>query len=479
MARTENARAALTDVLTSLESAETGQRGFLLTGKDDYLQPYDRGTAQLPAALDALETDLRASPTTTDTMPLVASLRAVATDKLAELAETLARARAGDRPGALDIVQSDRGQRDMQALRQLIAQLGDQQRAILSDQIDAVNRGGKLLVAADVLGLVLLALLAFALARGARQAFIAIRTAQAGLAEANDTLEHRVAQRTAALTEANEEIQRFAYIVSHDLRAPLVNIMGFTSEMEGAAATVAAYVASTAPAQPPGPAIDDVIAAATEDIPESIRFIKTSTSKMDRLIGAILKLSREGRRTLASEPIAMHPFMTAIAASMQHQADERGATVTVGALPDLTTDRLVLEQVFSNLLENALKYLQPGRPGQIDVSGRREASKVIVEIKDNGRGIATRDLERVFELFRRAGDQTVPGEGIGLAHVRALIRRLGGRIDCVSAVGVGSTFRVELPQAPTMPELPEHAPESSPEPTPSKQPILHQEPAAP
>ncbi len=100
---------------------------------------------------------------------------------------------------------------------------------------------------------------------------------------------------------------------------------------------------------------------------------------------------------------------------------------------------------FSNLLENALKYLQPGRPGRIEVSGRRVGRAVLYEVVDNGRGIAARDLERVFELFRRAGDQTVPGEGIGLAHVRALVRRLGGRIDCVSVEGVGSTFRVELP----------------------------------
>ena len=308
----------------------------------------------------------------------------------------------------------------------------------------------------------LLALLALAIAAGARHAFIAVRTAQTELAEANDMLEDRVAQRTAALTEANEEIQRFAYIVSHDLRAPLVNIMGFTSEMESAATVVAGYVAQTtsaktAPTEPQGPAssgpnITDVMLAATEDIPESIRFIKTSASKMDRLIGAILKLSREGRRMLTPELVAMRPFLSTIAATMQHQADERGSVVQIGAMTDFTTDRLVLEQIFSNLIENALKYLQPGRPGQIDVSGSRKGGKLIYEVRDNGRGIAARDLERVFELFRRAGDQTVPGEGIGLAHVRALVRRLGGRIDCVSAVNVGSTFRVELPQSPNMPE---------------------------
>ena len=107
-------------------------------------------------------------------------------------------------------------------------------------------------------------------------------------------------------------------------------------------------------------------------------------------------------------------------------------------MPDLVIDRLAVEQVFGNLAENALKYLDPGRPGRIEIAGRRQGAYVVIEVRDNGRGIAPRDHERIFELFRRAGDQTIPGEGIGLAHVRALVRRLGGRIDCQSALGAGA-----------------------------------------
>lgn len=114
-------------------------------------------------------------------------------------------------------------------------------------------------------------------------------------------------------------------------------------------------------------------------------------------------------------------------------------------MPNLVADRLAVEQVFGNLLENALKYLLPGRPGDIRISGALEGRVARFDVGDNGRGIARRDYERVFELFRRAGDQSVPGEGIGLAHVRALVRRLGGSVDCESEVGVGSTFTVRLP----------------------------------
>jgi signal transduction histidine kinase len=452
VAQAQQTRATLAMASSALERAETGQRGFLLTERDDYLEPYRAGASEAPAALDRLEAALKRSRDSADAAEPMAELRRLATDKLEELAQTLAQAQAGNRAGALDIVQSDRGQRDMTAIRDLVAALDARQEMVLAEQIRSVNRAGRMLVAADALGLILLALIAAGVAWGAWRAFGALRAAQSELTEAyaalrrsSETLEERVQERTAALTEANEEIQRFAYIVSHDLRAPLVNIMGFTSEMESAAATIASFVKRAADRDPEG--TRDVLAAAQEDIPESIGFIKTSAAKMDRLIGAILKLSREGRRVLAAEPVAMRPLLEGIAASLQHQAESRGAEFSIGPVPDLVSDRLVLEQVFSNLMENALKYGQPGRPGRIVVSGRRSGRQAVFTVADNGRGIAERDLERVFELFRRAGDQDVPGEGIGLAHVRALVRRLGGRIDCVSRQDVGSTFRVEIPQA--------------------------------
>jgi signal transduction histidine kinase len=144
----------------------------------------------------------------------------------------------------------------------------------------------------------------------------------------------------------------------------------------------------------------------------------------------------------------MDALLAGVVQSLRRQADDRGAEVGVeGSLPDLVSDRVALEQVFSNLVENALKYLKPGRPGRIVVRGRREAGRVVYEVEDNGRGVDPRDHERIFELFRRAGAQDQPGEGIGLAHVRALVYRLGGTIDCVSALDQGATFRISLPAA--------------------------------
>ena len=114
----------------------------------------------------------------------------------------------------------------------------------------------------------------------------------------------------------------------------------------------------------------------------------------------------------------------------------------------IVSDRLALEQIFGNLVDNAVKYLTPDAAGpRSTCAARREAAAgSCVEVADNGRGIAAQDHERIFELFRRSGAQDRPGEGIGLAHVRALVRRLGGDITVQSELGRGTTFQVALPR---------------------------------
>jgi len=236
--------------------------------------------------------------------------------------------------------------------------------------------------------------------------------------------------------------------VSHDLRAPLVNIMGFTSELEVGTKALKEYFGQEK--EEARPAARE---AALDNLPEAVTFIRSSTGKMDRLINAILKLSREGRRELAAERINLKRMFETLVASLKHQIDETSTTVSLAEnLPSLNSDRLAIEQVFSNLLDNALKYLQPGRPGRIEIWAENRQDSVVIIVRDNGRGIAENDLERVFELFRRAGRQDRPGEGIGLAHVRALVRRLGGDITVASKLGEGSEFRVLLPR--TLPQEP-------------------------
>jgi len=447
-ARERDVLFTIEELTASIERAETGQRGFLLTGRDAYLEPFDRATQHIPGLIAKLGPEVEADPTASR---LLSELKPVIADKLAELRETIEFAKAGNRDAALDLVGTDRGQGDTQAIRSITARMAQREQVVVATQFQAINDRGRALVLMDTAGLAGLVLLAGVIAFGIRRYVVALRATQAelelanrGLEANNVDLERIVQTRTADLVEANEEIQRFAYIVSHDLRAPLVNIMGFTSELETAAKSLGQF-ADEVDAREPGALSSDVAAAVDEDIPEAIRFIKASTSKMDRLIGAILTLSREGRRVLTNERLEMKAVLSGIADTVRHQANDSNAEIRIGELPLLVMDRIAVEQIFGNLLDNALKYLKPGRAGLIRINGRVEGGFAVFEVEDNGRGIAPRDHERIFDLFRRAGDQSVPGEGIGLAHVRALVRRLGGKVECDSVLDRGTVFRVHLP----------------------------------
>lgn len=347
---------------------------------------------------------------------------------------------------AVAIVEAERGRQLMEQLRvELNAIITDAESDLRDGIVDTLRASGTLRWTTMVGAVAIIAVVggaALVVAQYTRDIVQARREVET----LNATLERRVEERTEELIRANQEVQRFAYIVTHDLRAPLVNIMGFTSELQAALGAIRAYV--LADDRTPSP--DEIIEArraAEEDLPEAIGFIRSSTKKMDSLINAILKISRDGRRELRIERIDLRGLVEAGAAAVAHQVAESGGGITVAeALPTVISDRLSLEQVFGNLFDNAVKYRAPDRPLRVVVTalqgGRGES---IVEFTDNGRGISEEDHERIFELFRRSGTQDKPGEGIGLAHVRSLMRNLGGEISVRSELGKGTTFVLRLP----------------------------------
>ena len=432
-------RTLASTVLVGLLDAETGQRGFLLAGEQRYLGPYDEAVPKLKADLARLRTLVAGDP---EAVPQVDRLIALVEAKLGELASTVDLEVAGRREAALDLFRTDRGKALMDESRIILNRLIDVNETGVNRRIAELQAAAATLTWTAVAGGGLIVLFAagaaWTVARHTRDLIAARREVDA----LNVDLEGRVGERTAALTRANDEIQRFAYIVSHDLRSPLVNIMGFTSELEVGMGTLQQYVA----AEPPDEALTQAArTAANADLPEAVGFIRASTAKMDRLINAILRLSREGRRKLNPEPVDLERLIAAAVATVQHQIEASGARIELPSrFPTILTDRLALEQVFGNLLDNAVKYLSPDRPGVITVGAEAKGGAVTITVADNGRGIPPQDHERIFELFRRSGVQDRPGEGIGLAHVRALVRRLGGDVTVQSRLGEGSTFQIHL-----------------------------------
>lgn len=435
-------RSATADLFSLVQDAETGQRGYLLSRDAAYLGPYTDAVGRFEPTLQRLRASAGAAGLAeAEIERLETALRG----KLAELAQTITLAERGAWDDAIATVRRDSGRNFMDEVRVGLGKIIGQSEERLQQAIAGQETASARLRWTIVLGALVIVLFAAAafwtIARYTRE-IIAARSEVTAL---NIGLEQRVQQRTEALTRANEEIQRFAYIVTHDLRAPLVNIMGFTSELEATAAPIKAYF--DAGDTPAPAALEEARIAVNVDLPEAISFIRSSTRKMDGLINAILKISREGKRVLRAEAIDLPAALQAAAAAVHHQASENGDGVTVVCPPlKIRSDRLSIEQVLGNLLDNAIKYRAPKRELKVVMRARREKSGwVVIEVEDNGRGIAPTDHERIFELFRRSGAQDKPGEGIGLAHVRTIVRNLGGDITVSSELDAGTTFSILLP----------------------------------
>lgn len=258
-------------------------------------------------------------------------------------------------------------------------------------------------------------------------------------------VEEALRKNSTELLATNEELKNFANIISHDLRAPLVNIKGFSDELHYSVSELGGLLAGQREAFPAA-ARQRLTEVLEKEIPEAIAFIGSSVSRMDSLIGAILKLSRAGRRELCPEPVAVQPLVETIVASLTHQMGAGNAQVVATGLPEVVADKTALGQIFGNLLDNAVKYLEPGRPGLIEVWAEGLGGEVVFHVRDNGRGMTAEEIPRAFEIFRRLGRQDVAGEGMGLAHVKTLVRLLGGRIECASRPGQGTTFSFTLPR---------------------------------
>lgn len=153
---------------------------------------------------------------------------------------------------------------------------------------------------------------------------------------------------------------------------------------------------------------------------------------------------------LRSERVELGDVIKSSAAALQHQLAEASGEVALSLeVASVYTDRLSIEHIIGNLMDNAVKYRASHRPLRIEVRSQLEPNnRISIEVADNGRGIFDQDRERIFEMFRRTGVQNQPGEGMGLAHVRAVVRKLGGEITVLSALDKGATFRVVLPANP-------------------------------
>lgn len=241
----------------------------------------------------------------------------------------------------------------------------------------------------------------------------------------------------------NKELESIVYAASHDLRTPLVNIRGFGGELQIACKTLNSAIEEQADST-----LKEKFAPVQAEIAESLYFIEAGAAKMQALIDGLLEISRIGTTSLRVQPLEMNRILKHIVSSMNYQIQQAAAAVTVDELPSCRADARMINQVFSNLLDNAVKYRDPARPAVITVSGERVGDRCVYRVADNGIGIAAEHQRKVFEVFYRLNpDGKHVGEGLGLSIVVRILDRLNGSIQVESQPGKGTAFIVSVPAA--------------------------------
>ncbi len=252
--------------------------------------------------------------------------------------------------------------------------------------------------------------------------------------------------REEELRQLHADMEAFTYITSHDMRSPLVNLKGFSHELKLAVDDLNAIL------EPQQKKLGDTTWARIDailhhDVPEALGFIGNAVDRMDTLTTAILDLSRIGKYVYRDDLVDSRAIVDKCLGAQSYEIGSKGVEISVGQLPVVVTDPVALEQVFSNLIDNAVKYLKPGRPGRIDIACVETGRDYIFSVRDNGRGIEPDDSQKVFHIFRRARNTgEVRGLGLGMAFVKATLRKLNGAIWFDSTLDEGTTFHVSLPK---------------------------------
>ena len=449
VAHTHRVLEALETAESLVKDAETGQRGYLITGRDEHLDPYSRAIAGFDTHLQRLRELVADNPLQQQN---VEALGQLVFERFGILREVVERQRTAGPDAARDLVRAGRGLPVMNEIRNLVGEMKAVEQRLLDERAEAARRSFRIVSLANGLGAglgIALIGLSFALFRRDTKNR---EEAAADLKRLNDELENRVQHRTEALSRAvdhlhsevtdrtraqeaanaatvelrrsNRELQEFAQVASHDLQEPLRKIQAFGDRL-GARS---------------GDALDDT----AQDF---LRRMLDAAARMRRLIDDLLTFARVTTRARPPEPVDLRAVAEEVVADLQGRLQETGGRIEVGDLPTVEAEPTQMRQLLQNLLGNAVKFHRPDVPPVVTITGRAtNEDSVEVTVADNGIGFDEKYLDRIFNVFQRLhGRAEYDGTGMGLAIVRKIVDQHGGTITAQSRPGEGAAFVVTLP----------------------------------
>jgi signal transduction histidine kinase len=234
----------------------------------------------------------------------------------------------------------------------------------------------------------------------------------------NTELERRVMERTAELETANLELESFTYSVSHDLRAPLRHMSGFSKLL-----------------------VEEFAAKLEPQAQHYLQRIEQGTRRMGQLVDELLNLARVGRRTLSLQTSGLNKIVEEVLEELEPEIEGRQVEWHIGSLPSAACDPVLIKQVFQNLISNALKYSRPRSPAVIEVGTAQRGGNEVIFVRDNGVGFNMKYADKLFGVFQRLHrEEDFEGTGVGLATVKRIVRKHGGKVWADGELDRGATF---------------------------------------
>jgi signal transduction histidine kinase len=421
---------SLGEILIDITQAETSQRGYILTGDGDYLEPFEN-------RVDKVQQDVKEFGSLTSDNPgqqeAIRQLEPVIAARVAGLMERMEiRSRSGLAAASEAVATGDNGEQLMGEIRERIARMRTTEQQLLVQRLkmaaDSTRKMKAIIVAGNVIAVVFFLLAGLAIHR---------ETARRNLAEEDVKHTNELLKRqTVELSETNHELESFSYSVAHDLRAPLRQIGGYSKVL----------------LQEHGPRLDEEARRYLEKVGDGAR-------KMGRLVDDLLSLSRVGRQELALQFTALDSLLRQVVEELAPECSGREVEWRIGGLFSVECDPGLMKQVFVNLLSNAVKYTGKRERAVIEVGQARQNGQRVVFIRDNGAGFEMQYASKLFGVFQRLHKaRDFEGTGVGLAIVQRIIRKHGGQIWAEAKLDEGAAFFFTLgsPENETRkkPELP-------------------------